>query len=325
MANLELIITESTEQIVANIPKTITLDTNVPATIFYTLDSSVPTTSSNIYISPIKLSEDQLTWDLKAFATNGIETTDIISKTYHPNLIEGRNPFDAVSNEECGDNFSSFPFGSRNSGVPITFGNTAKSIATVDNLDIVGIADGYDGSATNTIKVETDLPLTAYKIKFSETDVEGNYGHGIGTLPAKFKLKIQQAIPLQSNMYDRLFNPKAFVMYQDFEKESTNINPKIINRALFSLDKSVIQENYLQTSKEGAGPTGRMLVPFVDYKNKTILYSYFDSFSNRWIFSKEKFTMKDPNAGAMYNVVYPRGEGARYVMRSYFGIYHKSF
>ncbi len=60
MATISIIIEESEAEVVSGIPKTVSITTNVPATIFYTLDGSDPNLFSTIYMSPIFLPVDKL-------------------------------------------------------------------------------------------------------------------------------------------------------------------------------------------------------------------------------------------------------------------------
>ena len=54
MAVITITINESSDQILAGIPKYITLTTNIPATIFYTLDGTTPTTLSDMAVGQIE-------------------------------------------------------------------------------------------------------------------------------------------------------------------------------------------------------------------------------------------------------------------------------
>jgi hypothetical protein len=47
---ITITITESSVQLVSGIPKSVTITTNFPSTIFYTLDGSTPSVNSLIYV-----------------------------------------------------------------------------------------------------------------------------------------------------------------------------------------------------------------------------------------------------------------------------------
>ena len=65
-----LTFTRSVEEIVAGVPKTVSIESNVPATIYFTLDGSTPTINSPIYISTISMPFGETTVVLSAFGVN---------------------------------------------------------------------------------------------------------------------------------------------------------------------------------------------------------------------------------------------------------------
>ena len=112
MASISLTITESPLQKVAGIPQTVTIEANVPATIFYTLDGTIPDTTSRVAIGPITLPTNENTVVLQAFATDGTLTSAFIYEVYGSSTSGNRNPHDKVSGLEYGCNKATFPFGS---------------------------------------------------------------------------------------------------------------------------------------------------------------------------------------------------------------------
>src|SRR5690606_9985489 len=99
MPVITLTITESPIQIVSGIPQMISMSANIPSTIFYTLDGTEPTTSSDVYISSIKLPVEQHTIVLKAFATDGTDTSLVVSRTYkNTTFSKNRRPHDKIEN-----------------------------------------------------------------------------------------------------------------------------------------------------------------------------------------------------------------------------------
>jgi hypothetical protein len=53
-------------------------------------------------------------------------------------------------------------------------------------------------------------------------------------------------------------------------------------------------------------PHGSFLRAHFNARENTYTFYYRDSLTNRWIISKEPYVAKDPMAGALYNVVFPR-------------------
>src|ERR1035437_7026687 len=103
MAVINITLTESEEQIVSGIPRAISISTNIPSTIFYTLDGSVPTLFSDMYIVPITMPTASLSVILNILATNGIDTAPILTETYVTNILNnarlGHSSTDAQAGE----------------------------------------------------------------------------------------------------------------------------------------------------------------------------------------------------------------------------------
>ena len=55
MAVISISLTESQDQVIVDIPRSVTLEANIPSTIFYTLDGTTPTITSSISIDELFL------------------------------------------------------------------------------------------------------------------------------------------------------------------------------------------------------------------------------------------------------------------------------
>ena len=71
MAVVTLTFTGSTEEIVSGIPQTMTITSNVPATIHFTVDESTPTTSSPIFTGAFAFPDGVTSVTLSAFGVDG--------------------------------------------------------------------------------------------------------------------------------------------------------------------------------------------------------------------------------------------------------------
>lgn len=78
MAVVTLTFTGSAQEIVSGIPQTMTITSNVPATIHFTLDGSVPTVSSPIYTNTFDMSDGVNSVTLSAF---GIDAESVVGPT----------------------------------------------------------------------------------------------------------------------------------------------------------------------------------------------------------------------------------------------------
>lgn len=293
MSLISITIEDSEVEVVAGIPKYVILTTNIPSTIFFTLDGSNPDTNSSIYISSIFLPTENLT--LTLFATNGTDTSAIISKDYITTIA---GPKGAVKVDQDGGNIDLFPFGSRamNIGVPID-GNTGITVAGFGE-ELVTF-DGYDGTATNMTRGGTNEPLSAYELIFSDSDKEGTLrGHGIGTLPSTTTIQKPAKVPNSSDANSAFFNPRAMVIYQDSRKEPYDKDVSQLNRQYFStLNTNVADSgaNLYNTAWESNIPRGTFLRSHYNPRDQSITYYYIDTSTGRWIISTEPAVSK-PNA-----------------------------
>jgi hypothetical protein len=310
---ISLIITESDLEKIAGIPSFLTVETNVPASIFYTLDGSAPDINSNIYIDQINLPSNFSKVTVKIFATNGIENSAIFSQTYGSSFV-GLDPGSSIvtnyNQYRTGTNYS--PFGDMLQDISPTFGPAAGLI--IDDSAIPNILDGYDaaGNAVGSI----DQTATRLDFIYSETDGKGNVGRGIGTVSYS-TIRLPDPIPDQTSVNDKFFNPKAKVIFQSFS-DTANQDISMINRGSFTLINPEIANNGAQYyyNPGTLQSTGSALRQHFNPKDSTITYYYFDSSSLRWIISKEKFL---PTVSTNYSNVIPvsRTSGVGLVFKWY--------
>lgn len=314
MAVISITIEESAEQLVAGIPRTVTIETNIVATIFFTLDGTIPTVSSLVYVGPIALPTNNSSVTLNVMATNGVDTSAIVSNTYSPE-ITGRMSHDTISGLDTSINPSPLftDNGINNYG---QYGGSGG--LTVDDPDIVGFPDGYDGTATNTYSNSTDEPLDKYKMIWSRTNSKGETGPGIGTMPANVTIRVPDTNTIASSTNDRIFNPRAMVIHQDSRNNSEE-NPPQINRMAFSLqnlEKTRDGAVLMNTAFENSYVTGSFVRQYYNNVTNEITYYYRDSDSGRWIISVEPFTPKPLKSSALANIAFSsRNNGAGYVFK----------
>jgi hypothetical protein len=89
MAVTTLTFTGSEQEIVSGIPKSMTIEANVPATIYFTLDGSTPTTNSPIYIDTFEMPDNKNSITLSAF---GVDSEDIagpiLTQVFAPDVTQ---------------------------------------------------------------------------------------------------------------------------------------------------------------------------------------------------------------------------------------------
>lgn len=292
MTVISIIVTESTEQVISGIPRTITIGTNVPSTIFYTLDGTVPTLFSNIYTGPITLAIDKLTIIVNILATDGVNYSPIITETYTTNILHNaRLPHSATTAPTDPNLQDLYPFGNPPLQPNGMFLNPGDAGVTVDDPSLPTVSNGFDGAGNANNFTNKPFNSENYNISYSTTNVENIPGNGIGTLPAQVKIKPNIPPSETTQQFTKTFDPRAFVIFQDFSKEDPN-DPVQINKQFFTLEdpEKVRDGNNFYVSGLDAPPAnGSFLRSHYNPRDNTISYYYLDTWANRWIISKQEF------------------------------------
>lgn len=315
MAVISITIIEASEEIVDGIPKTVSLSTNIPATIFYTLDGTTPTTSSSVYVTPIALPTLPAP-SLRIFATNGTDSSAIIEKDYGPNISEARLPHAAVVGLNINASNSLGLFGSNSQAMGTAeYKNPGLTGTTVLAPELTAIPSGHFDAEGNPAAL-TNEPIQSYRIIETEFNHNGERGPGIGTLvPVKVLPERDNDVPQESNRAQKLFNPRALVIYQDAATEDPTAPPQL-NREFFSME--IPEKEKDGTLLYNSGPntatsTGSFLKSYYNPRDNTITYYYRDSATNRWLISKQPYQLRDPNVANLSSMVFGREQGSGFV------------
>lgn len=335
MSVIAITITASSEQIISGIPVSVSISTSEPATIFYTTDGSTPTTFSTVYTTPIIFPKsfiiDKLSIVLSIFATNGIDSSAVIVNTYETDIVNSdarlmHAPTTNLNNASTTN--SLFPFGTNSPNPNFQYLNPADAGATVYNPLIPSTPDGYDGNG-NPSAFTNNPNVNNYLLQYSTQNVEGDTPKGVGNLPAKTTvIGLQTPVEYtqeESNRADRLFNPRALVIYQDSTTES-DLDPVMIQRSDFSLENpEIVRDGNLlfNTGLDSPSTQGSFVNSHYNPRTNMMTYYYRDNTVNRWIISSSPFENNNPNLGALYQMVFPRstapvagvGNGANYVYK----------
>lgn len=317
MVVISVSVTESAEQIVSGIPKTVSISTNVPATIFYTLDGSVPTLFSTMYTGSIFLPVDKLTVILNVFATNGSDSSPIVTETYLTNMLGNtRLPHSATDQSAEANIPGLYPFGTPPIQPNSPFLSPALAGVTVDDPEKPSTSTGFDGSGNQTGFTDQPYNIENYQIVYSTTDSLGQTGPGVGNLPATAKIKLEEPIPETTEQFSNMFDPRAFVIFQDFDTENPN-DPPQINRQFFTLEdpnKARDGNHYFTSGLDAPPVNGSFLRSHYNPRDNTISYYYLDTWTNRWIISKQQYKPSGTFDGNLAGVVMGgREKGSRYV------------
>lgn len=316
MVVISVSIEQSAEQVVAGIPRHVDLSTNIPAIIFYTLDGSTPTLSSNQYTSTIIMPTDMLKVSIKVFASNGVDYSPIITETYLTNMIDNaRLPHSgttAAAQEGIAD---LYPFGNPPIQPNGRFLNPADSGITVDNPALPAVATGFDGYGNPTAFTNSPYDLLNYSIKYPTKDFQNRPNIGIGNYPENFTVDRKSPPPDQSDQNSTLFDPRAFVIFQDSTKENPN-DPPNINRMHFSLEnpeRARDGNNYYVSGLDAPPVSGGFLKSYYNPRTNMMTYYYLDTWTNKWIISTTPY-VSSSTEGSMAGVAAASGgRGSKYV------------
>ena len=313
MAVITITLEQSPIQITSGIPTYVILAANIPSTIFYTLDGTEPSTSSDIYISNLEMPTDQSTVVLKVLATNGVDTSGVISYKFYPKRNNTRDPHDKIIGlcPQPLPGYDLFPFGSPSSKVPVAYGNIGAEI--IDDPTKTEIGDGYDGTGTKTYANFTNRPAEDYvyaPVRSTSTKA--------GMLPPSIKIYVPPDRKLTGNQNQRLFNPKAMVIYHDGTKPPVDPDVSTLNRPTFTMpdnpEKDEAGVAFYTTAYEGNSATGFFIKSIYNDIDHTITFYYRDMRANRWIISKEPIrTNQQPQQ--LNQVVYPSSGGSPKVFK----------
>lgn len=288
MAVISVLILESSEQIIDGIPRSISISTNIPSSIFYTLDGSDPTIMSDQYLEPIITNSNISELILKVYATNGSDSSPIITEHYITNNLNQRKPHASVSG--IISNSGNYPFGNNYVSQAAFYGNGAG--LTQSSADNTNYSNSFDADANPTDFSDKPLTQEYYTLKYDENLYKVNNLSNIGTLPANVVIKQDEPIKNFSEMYSNLFDPKAMVIFQDFDNQKLD-DTVSLNRQFFSLDNkdtSMYGAKFYSTANDGNKfHTGSFIRSEYNPRTNKITYYYRDSVSNKWIISSQTF------------------------------------
>jgi hypothetical protein len=320
---INLTISKSTKEITSGIPQYVTVEADDICNIYYTLDGTIPTTLSNVYIDKIYLNAENPTATLMLYATNGIDESDVIEQKFahvrDENTRLPRAQTTTVPNSKTPQ--LKYPFGTTPNQPEGTFVISLDNGKTMFDGSVDGYSNGYnaDGYANNF----TNKPFTTenYDIVYSTRNAIGESGPGIGNLPADVIVQLKKDVPEESDAGDKLFDPRAFVIYVDTTKPGLE-------------DVDFIQSQYMTlespTVRDGAklgqsnSSTANYIRSSYDARKGTMTSYYYDSAANRWLIVNAKYN-KNQFVDNLSNYILGRNDGSQYVktwqpyMRRYVG------
>lgn len=299
MSVISLNITEINKPIVDGIPRTLSITVNIPSTIFYTLDGTDPTQFSEIYFVPIDLPTNLPSVTFKVFATNGVDTSDIITMFYSPTIPIARTnhgTVDKLGNSCCNE-------------IPkYLYDTNSKSALVIDGYGDPGVNYAFGPDGYQVQQTTIDIPMA--NLPYSNYNFRGETLPAVGYRPTKTTFIHPETPPTYTNKEDKLFNPKALVVFQDVDKDKDPLSPTLLNRISFSSENTekVRDGNLLYNAAlDSPTHTGSYVRREYNPKTKRFTFYYFDSATLRWIISSFDYEPTTPEF-SMGNIVYGKNK-----------------
>ena len=322
MAVISIQITRSKDEIIAGIPKYVSIAANISSIIFYTLDGSTPTILSQQYVEPIKLPSSSNVI-LKTFATNGVDSSTILEEIYQTSIVDSRKPrSDTTQSIQTQLPADPFPFGSNVGSLDVSYLPPGSTGGVIVNDPLKpSVSNGFDGFGNEAGFTNNVYDTNNYKITYSQSDRQNKPMLGVGNLPSKVTISDKpKNIPQETYYSQKLFNPKALVVYHDADKESLS-DPSLIMSSSFTLPSvssstKAPGQNFYVSALDSAAPTASLVRQFYNPKDHTYTYYYFDSKSLRWIISKTSYT-PSPESGYLHATVFSRNPADKFVFKWY--------
>lgn len=266
---IELSIAEGEYELYDGFPEYISISSNIPSTIYYTLDGSNPDESSLIATGKVYLPTLSGSITFKAVAVSGVNRSSTLERDY--------------SNESINAD------GRRN------LGKEGITVYKHDSDPFDNLSFSYDGAtAQNTLLGRNDLSLKA-----SLTDSSGEAFAGGKTsfdfINFEIKKPSVKSRVVSSPNNNHNFDPSAPVIHIDgFSDESKeNQVVKIVNRPYNTFEPTT---NFYKERLGQKEPivTGNYVRSFYNPKTRKYVSFYWESLESRWIRSEQIVGEKQP-------------------------------
>jgi len=270
---ISLTIIEGEGELLDGFPETISFETDVPSTVYYTLDDSEPTELSLIAIGKVFLPTLAGTLKVKAIAISGSDSSDIVTAQYENSSTDLGGP--RILGEE--------------GIVVMRYGDES-----IDSL-------GYTSDGEEAQKTSVDIG--GLEIKSSKTNAGGEAIAGGKTSKEfiNFPLKNQamKPDPISSPNNNPNFDPSAKFIIIDGSTEEARDNQvvKIVNRPYNTFGTTT---NFYKERLGEKEPiiTGNFVRSFYNPKTKKYVSYYWESLESRWLRSEQTIDRKTLRIGS---------------------------
>jgi hypothetical protein len=270
---ISLTIIEGDEELFDGFPESISFETDVPSTVYYTLDGSDPTEDSLIAIGKVFLPTLSGTLQVRAIAISGDDSSDIVTDQYE------NNSTDLDGRRMLGDEGI----------IVMKYGDDA-----IDNLGYT--SDGEEAQ-------QTSIAVGDLEIKGSSTNASGE-AHPDGKTSREFinfhlKSKLTRPNSITTPNNNPNFDPAAKFIIIDGTTEEARDNQvvKIVNRAYNTFGPT---SNFYKERLGEKEPiiTGNYVRSFYNPKTGKYVSYYWESLESRWIRSEQTIEKKTLRIGS---------------------------
>lgn len=268
---ITLTIDKSTIELVLGIPEYLTVSTDAPSSVYYTLDGAVPDETSLVAGSRIYLPNNMPSFTISIIAISSTDHSDIYTEKFSTGFKGINGPYHIGT-----EGINIYPPGSEavtSLGFDENGDPAQESSMVLEELDIMGSRQNYLGISTD------------------------DYGNG-KTSKDFINLTINQAPTIvvntsSPNDQNVFFDPKASFIEIDgtTQEKFDNQIVKIINRPMNTFD--AVSRSYAE-SKAGsnAAITGNLVRSIYDPSTGLYVSYYYESKDCRWIVSTQKVDKK---------------------------------
>ena len=259
MAIVTLTFVGSDEEIVAGIPRTMTIESNIPATIYFTIDGSTPTTESPIYTGTFDMPDGKNSVILSAFGVDGLnEAGPVLTQTFAPDVT------DISVSRNVGKEGFVLDWAYKGPDTPTRYdadGYDAMFLdVDVETLDVIRSYRGWNGIAEGT-EIEVGIPDPSTTPSFEDDGL----------------------VMYSTPEVGELFNPHARLIFIDNRKDNDiNITLRPFG-SLHNIYKEFGGKRLLEAADDAAYVSGGFVRRFYDTKNNVMVSYYFDHNEARYV------------------------------------------
>lgn len=256
MSLIVLTFTGSEQEIVSGIPKTLSIESNIPCTIYYTIDGTEPTEDSLVYVDEIQMPDLQNSVTVSAYGVDSegnigptltqIFSTDSLDLIVRRNRQEGFVLDRADQGEDYVDGFDAD-------------GQAARFIdVDIETLDVMRFDDNYLGEGT---KIDVSIPDP------STTSTRKDDNFQIFSTPE----------------IGEFFNPEAkYIMIDNRINNDLNITLRP-HGSLSNIYNEAGGKRVYGSAEDACYISGGFLKRFYDKKNNIMVSYYYDNNEGKYV------------------------------------------